>query len=854
MLEVEQQHLSIVSEFAMDMLPYTTVEEVVWNLVRNVVAKLEFEDIVVYLLDEQHQVLKQQAAFGNKNLIEYEILDPIEIPVGKGIVGTVARSREPLLVEDTRQFDGYIVDDEFRLSELAVPMMAEGKLVGVIDSEHHQLNFFTKQHQRTLVAIASIAATKILKAQNHERLQQTIEQLEYSNKVQDTLFEISELTFNASALSEFYRGLQKSIGKLMRSDNFYVALACRDGKSIRFPYNVDEFDTIPIDKTFPLSQKVPGITEYVLNHNEPMLLSYQDMIKHISEGTLAVRGKIPKSWLAAPFGDLSDSSSSLKGVVAVQSYYDEQAFAPKDKQLLVFVAKHIRNAIERVNAAKALKLSHENLQKTNAQLEEARLEAEQASALKSTFVANISHEIRTPLTAIIGFTEQAIKHQGQAKLQKDFLSRVLKSGQHLLELINEILDLSKIEADKLELCEQELDLFELVDSVAQVNSVLAQGKHLNFTVDYQFPLPKSIVADQVRLKQVLLNLCNNAVKFSEDGEVLLTVSYVDGLLKFTVIDSGIGMSKEEIARLFRPFVQADANINRQFGGTGLGLAISKKLIDLMAGKITVSSEKGEGSCFEVSLPMMVASEQLVTQKTKTNTKVQEMQHFQCYTKTKILVAEDNTDNQFLIKTLLAHIGVEVETVGNGQKAIEAAMMADFQLILMDIQMPIMDGCEAVQLMRHGGIDCPIIALTANIMKEDVDKYMEIGFDDTLAKPIQLQSFYHKLNYYLERNKQQEMNLDDLADKIAATDEIKKLKADFKKGLFKLKNDFAKFVAQNDWRQLKNIAHEVKGSAGSLGFSELTESAGQIEHFVRQQQYEQAAIATKDFIARCEQSL
>ncbi len=853
MLEIEQQHLSIVSEFAVDMLPYTTVEEVVWDLVKNVVARLGFEDIVVYLLDEPRGMLRQLAAYGNKSPEDYAILNPIEIPIGRGVVGTVASTMKPLRIDDTRLFDGYIVDDEFRLSEMAVPMMAEGKLVGVIDSEHHLPGYFTAQHERTLVAIASIAATKIIKAQNHTRLKQTIEQLEYSNKVQDTLFEISELTFNAKALSGFYRGLQHSIGKLMFSDNFYVALVSKDRRAIRFAYNVDEFDNVPIDKSFMLDQKVPGITEYVLNTDAPLLLDYLDMIKMLGRGVFTIRGKVPKSWLAVPFGEVdSDCQESLRGVVSVQSYYDIDAFGEQEKQLLVFVAKHIRNAIERLNAAKALKLSHEHLQQSNSQLEEARREAEHASALKSTFVANISHEIRTPLTAIIGFTEQALKSQHDGQLQQEFLNRVLKGGRHLLELLNEILDLSKIEADKLELSHETLDVFELVDALEAVGNVLAQQKDLCFDVVYHYPLPQKIQGDIVRLKQVLLNICNNAVKFTLEGFVKLSICYENDTLLFAVQDSGIGMSKTEMQKLFRPFVQADANINRQFGGTGLGLVISKQLVTLMGGRITVQSHKDEGSCFTVSLPCQVSKEALVTQKPAYRPEKKQHLSHPHQLSARILVAEDNLDNQFLLKTLLGHLGVDVHMVENGQLALEAALFDDFDLILLDIQMPVMDGCEAVQLMRHGGIDCPIVALTANIMKQDIEKYLVSGFSDTLAKPIQLETFYQKLTWYLDKEKQTSERYMDIAANIAGSDELVKLKADFKAKLNQLSREFAKLAAEHNWQQLQSQAHQVKGSAGSLGFEQLTVTAADIELCLKQKCYEQAEVATRMFIEQCEQ--
>lgn len=854
MLETEQHHLSIISDFAMDTKANATVHDLVWHLATNVVARLGFEDVVIYLFDQSRDMLSQMAAYGNKNGGGREIVKPLEIAVGQGVVGNVALSGVPRLIQNTNHCPEYLVDDERRLSELAVPMMAEGRLVGVIDSEHRLEGFFSEQHQRTLVAIASMAATKIIKAQSKAELQNTIAQLEYSKKLQASLFEISELTFNTSALSEFYRGLHQCIGKLMFSKNFYVALACRDGKSIRFPYNVNEFDNIPIDKTYSLDAELPGITEYVLTTSKPLLLNYLDMIRLISQKEFNVRGKIPKQWLAVPFDD-EQQDSGLRGVVAMQSYYDEQAFGEKDKQLLMYVAKHIRNAIERVNAAKALKLTNENLQKTNLALDEARMEAEQASRLKSTFVANISHELRTPLTAIIGFSEQALKTQNQIKLQKEFLTRVLKSGQHLLELLNEILDLSKIEADKLELLEEPLELFEFIDNIEAVSGVLAREKSLSFTVKYMYPLPKVINCDPVRLKQILLNICNNAVKFTLAGGVRLTVAVdKNSRLTFVVSDSGIGMSADELKRLFKPFVQADANINRQFGGTGLGLAISKRLVRLMDGELLVESVKDEGSVFTVQLPLSDESLQWVETKPLGHVEMtqEEVQHRSF--DANILVAEDNSDNQFLIKTLLAHIGAKVTTVDNGQMAVEAAMLEDYDLILMDIQMPTMDGCEAVNLLRHSGIDCPIIALTANIMKEDVDKYMALGFNDTLAKPIQLQSFYKKLTFYLEQGTHGNNDMDNLLLEIENTTEIKNLKASFKAGLGQLKSDFAELILSADWQRLAAKAHQVKGSAGSLGYAELTDSAGRIEQYLKNDQFDEARLATEAFIAQCEQAL
>ncbi len=349
-LEVEQHHLFIVSEFAVSILPLTTIEQVTWHLVRDVVSRLEFEDIVIYLFDEKKQRLIQHAAFGYKNPEYYEILNPMEIEIGQGIVGKAAQSGKPILVNDTSIDPHYLVDDEARLSELAVPMFAEGVLIGVIDTEHSKKNYYTQQHLRTLVAIAAITATKIANTETIIKLQHTIEQLEYSSKIQDTLFEIAELIFATDSLKQFYQKLHACIGRLTFAKNFYVALTIDEGESLKIPYYIDEHDKVPENKTIKIDRKRPSITGYVLTRKKALLASKQDIINLIDAGKIYIEGKIPVVWLGVPFGE-----GESAGVVVVQNYHDDFMFTEKDKQLLSFVAKHIRNAIERMQTRAELK-------------------------------------------------------------------------------------------------------------------------------------------------------------------------------------------------------------------------------------------------------------------------------------------------------------------------------------------------------------------------------------------------------------------------------------------------------------------------------------------------------------------
>jgi len=349
LLEIEQQHLQIVSEFAVDMLSIEKVEQILWHLARKVVAKLGFDDVVVYMVDEGKNVLIQKAAYGNKNPLNNEILHPLEIEMGQGVVGLAARKKESILIDDTREYSTYIADDEVRLSELAVPMMVNNKVIGVIDSEHKELGFYTQQHQRTLIAIASITATKVQEAQVLSQLKSTIDELEYSSKIQDALFEIAELTFETSSLSEFYQKLHTCISGLIFANNFYIALSVEDGDGLRVPYYRDEQYEFTESELIPLNEEINSITGYVIESQRPLLVSEREINTMIAQREIYLIGAMPKAWLGVPFG-----KGNSKGIVVVQSYDKEHLFNEKDKKLLIFAAKHIRNAIERMQAKSQL--------------------------------------------------------------------------------------------------------------------------------------------------------------------------------------------------------------------------------------------------------------------------------------------------------------------------------------------------------------------------------------------------------------------------------------------------------------------------------------------------------------------
>jgi signal transduction histidine kinase/ActR/RegA family two-component response regulator len=384
-------------------------------------------------------------------------------------------------------------------------------------------------------------------------------------------------------------------------------------------------------------------------------------------------------------------------------------------------------------------------QEVQKQLAESRAKNARALAdARSEFLANMSHEIRTPMTAILGYADLLMHEKLLSEDEKrGHIYTIKRNGEHLLGLINDVLDLSKIEAGKMEVEHIACKPVDIVHDVCSLLALKARDKHLELKTEFAFPLPATISSDPLRLRQILVNLAGNAIKFTKQGSVTIRVTHdaAHARLTFDVIDTGVGMSPQQLAKLFGAYAQADSSTAREFGGTGLGLNISKHLAQLLGGDVVVTSEQGKGSVFSVSVAtgdlvnvLMLTS--LAAPSQEQTGAVASATRLAC----RVLLAEDSPDNQRLVSFLLRKVGATVELAENGVQARDLAREAlakgePFAVVLMDMEMPEMDGLTATRELRTGGYALPIVALTAHALASEHDKARDAGCDDILTKPV-----------------------------------------------------------------------------------------------------------------------
>ncbi len=515
----------------------------------------------------------------------------------------------------------------------------------------------------------------------------------------------------------------------------------------------------------------------------------------------------------------------------------------------------------------------------NQTLLEAKEDAESANHAKDDFLASMSHELRTPLTAIIGSSELLLENSVSPEEEEELICAIKIAGRSQLNLVNDILDMSKIESGKFTIDETPYNLSSLVDQIRYLFAIRARDGGINFEVEQQIQPLFQLIGDQQRIDQILVNLIGNAFKFTDmEGKIRVTICREGEKLCFQVKDSGVGMAPEVVAKLFQRFEQGDRQISTRFGGSGLGLYISSNLAEMMGGKIEVESREGEGSLFTLRLPYRESEYRAYAIEIGAGLAAQPtVPQYQGV----VLVAEDAPALQLLAEKMLQLLGIEVVIASNGAEAVEQALRRDFDLILMDMQMPVMDGLEATQRLRSMGVQTPIVALTANVMEKHREAFREVGGDGFLNKPIER----HKLWKILRKHLRFEQKLDDsyhgLSSETAAAEKsrapyedpvkqaansgaavvdgldagvVNELMATFAETMGGLRKEMVEGLSNSDWDAVYKAAHVIKGSGTAFGYPVLTRCGTRVCKEISEEAFEQAVTVTGELLDKLDEVL
>jgi len=617
---------------------------------------------------------------------------------------------------------GYTIAESLKLNALEVvapeyrelaKAMLNRKGIGVV-TPTYEIEIIAKDGRRVALEVNSRLNYQNGVPVGVQGIARDITSRKRAERERAVISEIIDSLNHTSNLDEFLKSVHKSISKVLYAENCFVALFDKESGLFERPFHVDQ------DPPAPAKRLTKSCSAYVYRTGKPLLMTLDVFNALLSAGEVELVGKPSPSWLGVPL----DTPSETIGVLVVQHYERENVYSQRDMEFLTTVGGQIALAIQRRQAEDEVK--------------QARDVALESARLKSEFLANMSHEIRTPMNGVIGMTSLLLDTNLTAE-QRELAETIRNSGDALLTIINDILDFSKIEAGKLHFETLDFNLKHTLDGTLDLLFEKARDKKIELVSGIDDDVSMELRGDSGRVRQVLMNLIGNALKFTDEGNVTVRVSKesetnAEAIIRCEISDTGIGISENAQVTLFQAFTQADGSTTRKYGGTGLGLAISKQLVELMGGTIGVVSEPGKGSTFWFTARFTKQTGE-VTVPSATTTASSKPEHTQSKL---ILLAEDNIVNQKVAVRQLQRLGYRADAVADGREAVEALQRIPYDLVLMDCQMPHMDGYEATaEIRRREGTKkhTAIIALTANALAGDREKCLAAGMDDYISKPV-----------------------------------------------------------------------------------------------------------------------
>lgn len=576
----------------------------------------------------------------------------------------------------------------------SIAITKSGKLVNV---EVSVININFKGKPSEMVVLKDISATKKGEA------------------IQRVIYEITEISFHDIGLKEYLSKIHSILGKIIKVENFYFALYDKASGKYTFPYFVDEFDTINHDELHDLTNT---LTDFILKSGKGQLITEEKELELFGEGdALNVIGESSPIWVGAPLID--SSTNEVIGVIAMQDYHDIHAYTKDDLLTLEIIANNIGLYIERVKSTQELK--------------NAKDKAEENDRLKSAFLANMSHEIRTPMNGIMGFAQLLKEPIVSGEEQQEYIRIIEKSGARMLNIINDLIDISKVESGQMKVFLSETNINNQIEYIYTFFNPEVEKKGMQLSYKNGLTTENAfLITDKEKVYAILTNLVKNAIKYSDKGTIEFGYKKKEKYLEFYVNDTGIGIPEDKKEAIFERFIQTDHNLTSKYEGAGLGLAITKAYVELLEGKIWVESELNKGSCFYFTIPIDNKLDSKIEIPIEINTDIQEEK----LKKMKILIVEDDYNSDLFLTRILKSLSREIIHASTGVEAVEACRNnSDLNLVLMDIKMPEMDGYEAVRQIREFNKKVVIIAQTAYGLSSDKDAAIKAGCTDYISKPI-----------------------------------------------------------------------------------------------------------------------